>query len=138
MKGGQIMPDKRTINRYISKITDQTKALRTYQPEFNTIIQNFAELLSERDRVLKQYMDEGSRPVITHRSDRGAVNTVKNPLLLMWLDLTAEARKYANELGLTPKALRTLSDVKIQPPKAETPLEKVLREIEERQSGDDE
>ena len=124
------MAENSIVDTYIKRITKQTKKLCTYQPEFDITIRNFAELLAERERVYQKYLSEGAAAVIVHRSDRGSENTVKNPLLLTWLDLTAEARKFAGELGLTPKALRTLSDIKIQPPTKENPFEEVLNRIE--------
>ena len=124
------MPSKYSVDECTALITQQCQSLRTYQPEFGITIRNFAELLAERDCIYEKFLAEGGSAVTIHRSDRGSINHVKNPLLLIWLDLTAEARKYAGELGLTARSLRTLSDAKIPPPKKESELSRIIRELE--------
>lgn len=120
------------VKRYRQQIVKQLEQLHIYKDEFLLIVNVYAETLAERDRVYKQYVDEGSQPVIEKTSDRGAKNTGKNPLLQTWCDLSELCRKLSNELGLTPAALKRLSDQKIQPPKQQSPLEKVIERLEKQ------
>ena len=85
------------------------ESVGTYRPEFLPVINTLADILEERDNVRAQYRKEGSRPVITKISDRGAVNSGKNPLLTAWEDLNKDALAYWKELGLTPAGLKKLS-----------------------------
>jgi len=126
------MHENKAIKAYKEEIVSQLEALHIFKPEFSLIINVYAETLAERDRIYKQYVDEGAQPVIEKVSDRGARNTGKNPLLQAWTDLSELCRKLSNELGLSPAALKRLSDQKIQPPKQQTPLEKVIEKWEKQ------
>lgn len=126
------MHENNAIKAYKSEIIRQLEALNIYKAEFSLIINVYAETLAERDRIYKQYVDEGAQPVIEKVSDRGARNTGKNPLLQAWTDLSELCRKLSNELGLSPAALKRLSDQKIQPPRQRSPLEKVIEELEKQ------
>ena len=75
---------------------------------FNTMIDILAEILEERDRVYKAYMEQGANPVIIFESDRGAKNPKQNPILKQWNELNATALAYMRDLGITPAGLRKL------------------------------
>lgn len=124
------MHENNAIKAYKEEIVSQLEALNIYKSEFSLIINVYAETLAERDRIYKQYVDEGAQPVIEKVSDRGARNTGKNPLLQAWTDLSELCRKLSNELGLSPAALKRLSDQKVTPPKQQSPLEKVIEKWE--------
>ena len=126
------MRENAAVKRYRQQIVKQLEALHIYKPEFSLTINVYAETLAERDRIYKQYVDEGAQPVIEKVSDRGARNTGKNPLLQAWTDLSELCRKLSNELGLSPAALKRLSDQKVTPPKQQSPLEKVIEEFEKQ------
>ena len=74
----------------------------TYQPYFDPSIRALAEVLERRDAAAKQYRDEGSHPVVEQTNKAGYTSTVKNPLLVLWMDLQSAALSYYRELGLTP------------------------------------
>lgn len=126
------MHENKAIKAYKEEIVSQLEALNIYKSEFSLIINVYAETLAERDRIYKQYVDEGAQPVIEKVSDRGARNTGKNPLLQAWTDLSELCRKLSNELGLSPAALKRLSDQKVTPPKQQSPLEKVIEKWEKQ------
>lgn len=126
------MHENNAIKAYKSEIIRQLEALNIYKSEFSLIINVYAETLAERDRIYMQYVDEGAQPVIEKVSDRGARNTGKNPLLQAWTDLSELCRKLSNELGLSPAALKRLSDQKVTPPKQQSPLEKVIEKFEKQ------
>lgn len=86
----------------------QIKFDRDYIPSFETTVQILSEMLAERDRVYKAYVDTGAQPVVNFTSDRGAINLKQNPLLKQWHDLNVAALSYLRDLGLTPAGLRKL------------------------------
>ena len=73
------MHENNAIKAYKSEIIRQLEALNIFKAEFSLIINVYAETLAERDRIYKQYVDEGAQPVIEKVSDRGARNTGKIP-----------------------------------------------------------
>ncbi len=80
------------------------------QPAFVTAIATLAEILEQRDKVYKQYVEEGAQPIIIKTLDRGNRNPAKNPLLSVWQDLNNQALNYMDSLGLTAKGLRRIKD----------------------------
>lgn len=76
-----------------------------YRPIFDRSIIVLSEILFERDRIYKQYMEEGGQILIEYESDRGATNKRPNPLLDQWQKLNNTALQYFKELGLTPGGL---------------------------------
>ena len=76
---------------------------------FETSLNILAEILEERDRVHAAYEEDGSRPVVEFKTDRGSVNMKPNPLLKQWQELNITALQYLRDLGLTAGGLRKLS-----------------------------
>lgn len=117
-----------TAKAWRDKIKKQVTEAGTYRPQFNSAIDALSKILAERDAVYSQYVDEGSQPVIKKTSDRGAVNTGKNPLLQVWLDLNSQALAYWRDLGLTPAGLRKINEQAMSQ-KKRSPLAEALREF---------
>ena len=109
-------------------IQEQIKIDAEYIASFQTTITILAEILEERDRVYDEYIKDGARPVIDFTSDRGSVNPKKNPLLMQWQDLNAQALAYLRDLGITPAGMRKLQGT-IPTPKQGGKLETYLEEI---------
>mgnify|MGYP003321015565 CR=1 FL=1 len=107
------------------EIIKKCETVGTFRNEFLPAINTLADILEERDRVRKQYIKEGSQPLIEKTSDRGAVNKTKNPLLSTWQDLNRDALSYWRDLGLTPAGLKTL-DKDAMKPKAKSALSGLL------------
>ena len=103
---------------YIKLIKEQIKIDADYIASFKTTIDILAEILEERDKIYKQYIDEGANPTIIFESDRGAKNPKPNPLFKQWQELNIQALGYLRDLGLTAAGLRKLSG---QIPKQEKP-----------------
>ena len=80
------------------------------QPAFMTAINTLSEILEQRDNVYKQYVAEGSQPIIIKTLDRGNQTPAKNPLLMVWQDLNTQALAYMDSLGLTARGLRKIID----------------------------
>lgn len=84
------------------QITDAMRDQGTYKDAYDPVIDTLADILERRDTALEKYKKEGSKPIITRTSDRGAKNKGKNPLLTVLQEHEADALRYWNALGLTP------------------------------------
>lgn len=109
-------------------IIKQCEAVGTMKPAFKSVISTLADILEQRDAVYQQYIREGSKMVIERVSDRGAVNSAKNPLYVIWNELNTQALAYWRDLGLTPKGLKAISDT-ITKEEKEDPLDAVLKKL---------
>lgn len=114
--------------QYIRRITTATKNVGTYKKSFDYVISTLADILEERDRVRKKYIDEGSKPVVTV-SYNGSENRRPNPLLRQWIDLNSTALSYWRDLGLTPAGLKKINDDELKEKKAST-LDTILSGLE--------
>ena len=113
---------KRTIKR-------ETKAVGTYQKAFDNLIDALSKILAERDRVYEQYIEEGAVAIIDKTSDRGAVNSAKNPLLVVWTELNRDALAYWRDLGLTPAGLKRINEDAMQKKGKGSALEEALKNL---------
>lgn len=111
-----------------NKIRKQIQATGTYRPAFSSVVDSLAKVLEQRDAAYQQFLAEGSKFVVKKVSDRGAVNTAKNPLLQTWMDLNAQALSFWRDLGLTPAGLKKI-DEEAMKPKKQNSLEKVLMDL---------
>ena len=111
-------------------IKKQMTDLGIYRDEFGTVVSSLSALLEERDKVKKQYKDEGSTPLVTFVSDRGAENKKKNPLLGVWQELERDALQYWRELGLTPAQFKKMNQD--SPESKMSDLDRVLWELEQK------
>lgn len=108
-------------------IRDQMAEIGTYRPAFDKTIQTLATILEQRDKAHADFLKDG-RTVIEKISDRGAVNTGKNPLLVVWMDLNAQALSYWRDLGLTPAGLKRIDENSMKPKKRSV-LAEALKEL---------
>ena len=106
-----------------------SKAVGTYQKSFDNLIDGLSKILAERDRIYTQYLDEGAQALVEKTSDRGAVNSVKNPLLSLWAELNRDALAYWRDLGLTPAGLKRINEEAMQKKKKGSALEEALKSI---------
>lgn len=116
--------------KYRSLIKKHMKAVDTYNAAFEPVINTLADILSERDRVYQQFLDEGAHPLIEHTLDRGNVNRVKNPLLQQWDEFNKSALQYWRDLGLTPSGLKKLNDDALNTNNKMSALDQVLSKLE--------
>lgn len=99
---------KMTRKQWKTKIKKACNAAGTYHPSFETAIDTLAGILETRDKAEKDYIDNGSEPVIHHTNKNGAVNVVKNPALAVVEACNADALAYLRDLGLTAKGLKSI------------------------------
>lgn len=81
----------------------------TYQPFFDTIIDELAQILEIRDTAMAQYVASGNSPVVTHTNKGGHSNIVKNPALAVINEQNQQALAYWRDLGLTPAGYKKLN-----------------------------
>ena len=111
---------------WMRKIKAACKKAGTYQPQFTYIIETLAQIMENRDKVHQQYVSTGSHPTIIHTNKAKEQNVVKNPMLVMELDLNAQALAYWRDLGLTPAGLKKLNAEVVKDKQAGGNLEKIL------------
>ena len=93
---------------WVRRINAACKKAGTFRPEFKYVIETLAQIMEDRDKVHEQYVQTGARPTIIHTNKAKEANIVKNPMLVMEMDLNAQALAYWRELGLTAKAYKAL------------------------------
>ena len=90
------------------RIVKACKAAGTYKPFFDSAIDTLSGLMEARDEAEAQYKLLGSKPVITHTNKNHEDNIVKNPAIVVIMDLNAQALNYWRELGLTSKSWQAM------------------------------
>lgn len=95
--------------KWKNRIKKACKTAGTYQPFFDSVIDTLAGILETRDAAREQYEASGSEPVIEYTNKAGATNTVKNPALVVVMELDTQALAYWKELGLTSKSYKQMN-----------------------------
>ena len=116
-------------NEWKNEIKSATNDIGTYKEAFNPVIDALAKILAQRDAVYERFIDEGAIAVVERVSDRGAVNSAKNPLLIIWDNLNTTALKYWKELGLTPAGLKQIKNGAVKEETEASPLVKALAKM---------
>lgn len=101
----------------------------TYQDYFETVIESLADILEKRDEAEEQYQESGGKPVAVHQNKGGHRNIVKNPALVVWMDLNTQALAYWRDLGLTPSGLKKLNADALTAKATTDGFEKLLAKI---------
>ena len=110
-----------------NRITGASMEAGTYKPYFDDVIETLAGILENRDKAQKQFEQDGSKPVIEKTDQRGHVNMVKNPALVIINECNAQALTFWKELGLTAKSFQAMQSNGFKKPEAT--LEEVLANI---------
>lgn len=118
-----------TAKSWITEIKKQMSLKGVDSSGFGNVIQTLAEILEQRDKLYKQYQDEGSQVMVVYVSDRGNENNIINPLLKEWQNMNRDALVYWRELGLTPAGLKKLNEDSMKPTESSA-LDKVLASLE--------
>ena len=92
-----------------SQITNACKEAGTYQPHYNAVIETLAGILEKRDKAEAQFYDSGGNVVVAHTNKGGNTNIVKNPALVVYMELNTQARAYWRDLGMTPSGFKKLN-----------------------------
>lgn len=115
--------------KWISKIKKNCKAVGTYLPAFDPIIETLADILAKRDDAQDLFEKSGGKAIVLHTNKAGAQNLEQNPALRLINDLNRDALQYWKELGLTPSGLRKINDEAMNE-RSMSPLEAVLNVLE--------
>ena len=102
-----------TDKRWKTLIKKSMTEVGTYKPAFDKTICTLSEILAHRDEVYEQFLQDG-RYIIERKSDRGAINSAKNPLFVMWQELNTQALQYWRDLGLTPAGLKRIDETAVK------------------------
>ena len=95
--------------KWKTKINKAVSANGTDPKKFAAIIDTLSAILEQRDDVYTRFIEEGAEKIVEYTNKSGATNAVKNPLLILWMDLNAQALAYWRELGLTPSAYKKIT-----------------------------
>lgn len=97
----------------------------TYQPSFDDVIDTLAGMLERRDEV--EQAIKGQPTIVEHTNKGGNTNITQNPGIRLLNDMNRDALTYWRDLGLTPKGLKTITDITKK--EGEDALDKVLKEF---------
>ena len=101
----------------------------TYKPQYEAVIDTLAGVLEKRDDAEEQYQTSGAKPVVAHTNKGGNTNIVKNPALVVYMDLNSQALAYWRDLGLTPSGLKKLNGDALTARATADGFEKLLAKI---------
>lgn len=94
--------------KWKTKITKLCKDAGTYETFFEPVIDTLAGIMEQRDKAHEQFVSSGSSPTIIHTNKAKEKNVVKNPILVLELDLNSQALAYWRDLGLTPSGFKKM------------------------------
>lgn len=95
--------------KWKSRISKYLRQADIAPKQYEALVLTLADILEQRDICFDQYLAAGPEPVIKYTNKAGATNMVKNPKLVMWIDLNTQALSYWRELGLTPSAYKKMT-----------------------------
>lgn len=114
---------------YKKKIIQDMKSIGTYQPEFDKVIDNLADIYEDMDTAREQFKKSGGNIVVKHTNKNGSTNLVKNPFFLAIEGLQNNILMYNRELGLTPAGYRKIKGEAAVPEEKRKGLATILAEI---------
>ena len=113
---------------WIERIRQATNEAGTYKPHFDDVIDTLAGILELRDDAKVKFEASGGEVTVEHTNARGATNISKNPALVILMDCNTQALNYWRELGLTPRAYKSMTgslNVKVEKKSIEDMLEEL-------------
>ena len=114
-----------TKSRWKNRIKKACIEIGTYKKSFDSVIESLADMMEKRDQTIEVY---DGNPIVSHTNSHGETNSIKNPSLMLWDELTKTALAYWRDLGLTPKGLKAIDEQAMKKKKTDT-LAEVLREL---------
>ena len=94
-----------TVKSIKAKVVKQMKDLGTYRKEFEMIIDIFAGMLFQYQKLAQDYADMGYPVTDVYVNKAGAENERKVPILTAMEILRKDILSYSNQLMLNPKSL---------------------------------
>ncbi len=77
--------------------------------QYTAVVDALSNILEQRDGTYEEYLYQGAEKIMEYTNKAGATNIVKNPLLILWMDLNTQALAYWRELGLTPSSYKKIT-----------------------------
>lgn len=114
---------------YKKKIIQDMKAIGTYQPEFEKVVDNLANIYEDMDNAREQFVRSGGSIVVEHTNKNGSTNLVKNPFFHAIESLQNNILLYNRELGLTPAGYRKIKGEAAVPEEKRKGLADLLAEL---------
>lgn len=111
------------------RIVKSCKEAGTYEKHFDAVIDTLADIMETRDTAHDMFVRSGARPVVQYTNKGGHENPIKNPALVMVMELNSQALAYWRDLGLTPAGLKKLNADVVKDNSVGV-LEKVLMSLE--------
>ena len=88
-------------NKWKALIIEQMTALGVQKDAYNSAVETLAAILEQRDKTFREFQAAGGKSVIEYTNKGGSTNMTKNPLLILWDDLS-----YKKMTGDGPKKER--------------------------------
>ena len=82
----------------------------TYKPCFDSVIDTLSSIMEQRDKAQQLFEESGGETIVEFTNKGGSTNLVKNPALVIVMDLNAQALSYWRDLGLTPAGLKKINE----------------------------
>lgn len=95
-----------TKEEWAELIVNDMKTSGTYKDSYMPVANTLADILERRDLTMAEWRKGKCKLLVQKKSDRGAVNKVKNPLLQILQECEKDALTYWSQLGLTPSGLK--------------------------------
>lgn len=95
---------------FYQSVHQKCRRLGIWHPEFEVPARRLAKIYVRIADVESRIEADSFEPVVEHTNKSGATNMVKNPLLSQIDALYDQALVYERELGLTPAALKRITD----------------------------
>lgn len=120
-----------TEKGFREKIRAACRGVGTYKEEFESMIWRLAELYVRREKTKDEFRESGGSTFIEQTNKGGYTYFVKNPLLSEIDNIDKTILQMERELGLTPKAIKTINDAALgkKPQDENDPLALALGEL---------
>lgn len=82
----------------------------TYKPCFDSVIDTLSQIMEQRDSAQQLFEESGGETIVEFTNKGGATNLIKNPALVIVMDLNTQALAYWRDLGLTPAGLKKINE----------------------------
>lgn len=113
-----------TKESWFEVVKEQCETVGTNLNQYAPVMETLATILAQRDKAFDEFLETGGESCISTGS--AAKPLSKNPRLLAWYDLNAQALAYWREMCLTPASLKKLSE---RNGSGSNTLEKLLQSI---------
>lgn len=115
----------------LESIKQNMESLGTYKPEFDRVIEIYAQLYVEYMEIGRQWKGTGYKIVESHTNKAGATNKTTAPIYKALQQVREQMHYYETCLGLTPAALKKINDKLDNNGNKTSKLEEILQKIEQ-------